>query len=600
MPIIAFFASLLLSLLAVPLVRKISFRTGKVSQPRDDRWHRKPTPTLGGVGMFIGFIGGILALLLAPYQVQWSQLRSLLLAVTIMFGLGLVDDFKRLSPPSKLIVQILASAIVIFFGRVIHFFPWSFANILLTFFWLVGITNAINLLDNMDGLAGGVSLIASGFLAYFFWSSNNEGLLLLSLCLAGSILGFLIFNFPPAKIFMGDSGSMLLGFTLAALAVARQPRASEVLSALGVPVLLFLLPIIDTTLVTITRILRGQSPAQGGTDHTSHRLIAFGLSERQAVIVLYTIAILSGIAGTILEKLSYDLSLLLIPLLLIGLALLTAYLGRLKVVTKYTGGSGSLTRLMVDLTYRRRILEVGLDFILIGVTYYLAFWTLYGMNPDPVQLNMFARSVAMALMAVYAAFFAFGVYRGVWRYVSLDDLVRYAWAVVAGALLTGLVLIFLYPYLFPEHYQYPPALFLLFGVYLFLGLAGSRASFRMLDRVSGRRLSAATPKISVLLYGAEDAGELALRWILRNPSLGYQPVGFLDNDPLKLGRRIHGVSVLGGCELIEEIAARKQAAGIIITSPGMLSDPLTQDMIDVCHKNKLWVRVLRLELELLE
>ena len=251
-------------LAAVPLVRKLSFRIGKVAQPRKDRWHSQPTPTLGGVAMFTAFIVAMVCTTLlrsdwAGVQARWS----LLVGSLLMFGLGLFDDFKRISPPVKLAGQVLAATVVIFFGNnTIDFFPWPIANILLTFFWLVGITNAINLLDNMDGLASGVSLIAAGVLCYFFWRGGDEFLLVLALALAGAILGFLVFNFPPAKIFMGDSGSLLLGFSLASLSIARRTRASNIFAVVGVPTLLFLLPILDTSLVTITRLLRGQSPSR--------------------------------------------------------------------------------------------------------------------------------------------------------------------------------------------------------------------------------------------------------------------------------------------------------------------------------------------------
>ncbi len=566
--------------------------------PREDRWHRKPTPTLGGMGMFFAFLSGILCLI--PFNIQWSQLRSLLFAAGVMFLLGIVDDFKRLSPPSKLVIQILAAAVVVFFGRVIHFFSWELANVFLTFFWIVGITNAINLLDNMDGLAGDISLIACGFLAYFFWTSGSIGLLLLALCLAGSILGFLIFNFPPAKIFMGDSGSMFLGFTLASLAVARRPHASEVLSTLGVPILLFLLPILDTTLVTVTRILRGQSPAQGGTDHTSHRLIAFGLSERQAVLFLYAIGIISGLSGLVSESLNYDLSLLIVPVVLIGLTLIVAYLGRLKVVSTYSEHPGNITRIMVNLTYKRRLLEILLDFFIIAISFYLAFMTLFGMQVSITHMNMFTRALPMAVAGVYLSFYMFNVYRGVWRYVSMDDLVRYGIASLTGVIAASLPVMLFYPRYFPEHYSYPPELFILFALFLFLGLTGTRASFRILDRVYSRRQANGTGRIGVLLYGAEDAGELTLRWLAQNPSMGYAPVGFIDNDPLMQGRSIHGVSVLGGCDKMEAELEKKQAAGLIVTSQELLSNPATQELIATCRKHGVWVRVLKLDLELYE
>jgi len=199
--------SLISSLALVPVVRWLGFKTGQISMPRADRWHRQPTPTLGGVGIFSAF--ALTLILTQVIQVEpkiYTDRWSILLGIAIMFFTGLYDDFKHISPPVKLAFQMLAATVVIFFGNnTIDFFRWPIANIILTFFWLVGITNAINLLDNMDGLAGGVALIASGFLAVFFWRSGYPDLLVLALALAGSLMGFLVFNFPPARIFMGDS-----------------------------------------------------------------------------------------------------------------------------------------------------------------------------------------------------------------------------------------------------------------------------------------------------------------------------------------------------------------------------------------------------------
>jgi UDP-GlcNAc:undecaprenyl-phosphate GlcNAc-1-phosphate transferase len=312
---------------------------GLVVQPRQDRWHRKPTPILGGVAILAAFLVGLIANLALNHA--WGQMSwGLLAGSALMFGLGIYDDLHPMSPAAKLVGQILAATLAISLGYTSTFFSPRIANeilahlpnILFTFFWLVGITNAINLLDNMDGLAGGISLVTAGILAYFFWRAGSQGLLWVCLALAGATLGFLFYNFPPATIFMGDSGSLFLGFTLAVLAIAHQQQASNVLAVLGVPTLLFLLPILDTTLVTFTRLLRGQSPAQGGRDHTSHRLIAFGLSERQALMVLYAVALISGILAAALESLNYWLSLALAPFLIVSLALITAYLGRVKVM----------------------------------------------------------------------------------------------------------------------------------------------------------------------------------------------------------------------------------------------------------------------------
>ncbi len=582
------------SLALMPAIRWVCFRTGKVATPRQDRWHRKPTPTLGGVGIFIALAVALIAAYLSDRTLSLLIDRwSILLGLLIMFSIGLYDDFRRISPPIKIAFQILAATLVIFFGGyTINFFRWPIANIILTFFWLVGITNAINLLDNMDGLAGGVAFIATGFLSVFFYRAGLTDLLVISLALAGSILGFLAFNLPPARVFMGDSGSMVLGFSLAALAVARRTQASNVFAILGVPVLILLLPILDTALVSITRLLRGQSPAKGGTDHTSHRLVAFGLTERQAVFVLYCIAIISGVASIGLEALDYDLSLVLIPILLILLSLFVAYLSRVNVVTAEQNSRNGLTKLFIDLTFKRRIFELFFDLLLIGVSYYLAFWTRFGLNMTSTSMDLFLSSWPIAMGVSFGAFYLLGVYRGVWRYIGINDLIRY----VGAAILAGGFSSVLIKLIFPNQ-PYTSDVFLLFILYLLIGLAGSRSSFLFLDRLYSRQFSG-VEKENILLYGAEDAGEIALRWILRNPSIGYSVVGFLDDDALKWGSNIHGVNILGDPGNVTKYLTDKQVRGVIATTENLLHSPAGEKLVSECRENGVWVRILRLEFEL--
>ena len=578
----------------MPVVRSISFRTHQVVMPRSDRWHRNPTPTLGGVGIIVAFSGTLFALyLIKDARDLFLDRWSIIAGIMIMFSIGLYDDIKHVNPPTKLAFQILAATLVIFFGNyTINFFRWPIANILLTLLWLVGITNAFNLLDNMDGLAGGVALIASGFLSVFFYTAGYPDLLIISLALAGSISGFLIFNFPPAKIFMGDSGSMLLGFALAALAIARRTQASNIFAIVGVPILIFLLPILDTGLVAITRILRGQSPATGGTDHTSHRLVAFGLSERQAVLVLYGIAVISGLASIGLEALDYDLSLVLIPILICTLSLFVAYLARMKVVTTEKNNESSFTRWIVNLTFKRRIFEIIFDLLLIGVSYYLAFWTHSGLNMTTSSMNLFLLSWPIALGITYGSFFLFGVYRGVWRYIGINDLIRYIGASILSGSLSWVAIKMVFP-----NQHFPGEVFILFTTFLIISLAGSRSSFLILDRLYSKQFSG-VGKQNILLYGAEDAGEIALRWILRNPAIGYNVVGFVDDDRLKWGSNIHGVKILGDVENLGQFIREKKVNGVIATTEILLASPAGEKLRTTCQDNSVWVRVLRLEFEL--
>jgi UDP-GlcNAc:undecaprenyl-phosphate GlcNAc-1-phosphate transferase len=594
MQFIATAVSFVLSLAIVPMVRRLSFRLGKVKQPRQDRWHRQPTPTLGGIAMFAAFWGALIVSFFISGSDSLKYL-PLLFGVGIAFLVGLIDDLHPLSPPVKLAGQILAATIVIFFGnQTIKFFPWPIANILLTYLWLIGITNSINLLDNIDGLATGVSIIAAGLLGIFLWKDQNLFLLQVDLALIGALLGFLVFNFPPAKIFMGDSGSLFIGFLLASLAVYRRSQASSVLAVLGVPILIFLLPILDTTLVTFTRLLRGQSPAQGGTDHTSHRLVSFGLNEVQTLFILYAIALIGGCSAIALEAIDYDTSLVLIPVVLITLSLVAAYLGNLKIVTSAKPASKNISRWMSELAYRRKIFELLLDLALVTTSYYLAYWLSYGLDMTAASMSLFLRSWPLALASAYLVFYLVGVYRGVWRYHGIDDVLRFVGAATGTAIITYLLVLLLYP-----GYGYSLDVFVLFLVILILGLSGSRFTFVALDRYYYRQRIVADGD-RVLLVGAGDEGEIALRWILRNPDIGYRPVGFVDEDQSLWGRSIRSVEILGGSDKLINLIESQKIDGIIITSPTFNARPEVQQIVTLCHQKTVWVRYLKLEFELIE
>ncbi len=636
---VSFGLAFLICLLMIPGLRQVCFRLGWVALPRADRWHSQATPTMGGIAVFSAFTLSLSASLLA-LQLGVAHLSSqpigqfnlqswgFLAGSLVIFGLGVLDDIKHISPQAKLIGQISAAAIVILFGSTTNFFTpilsnsllADFLNLLLTFLWLVGITNAINLLDNMDGLAGGIVLITTGLLAFLFWRAGNAGLVLVCLALMGANLGFLWFNFPPARLFMGDSGSMFLGFTLAALAIARQPQASNVFAILAVPSLLFLLPILDTLLVTITRLLRGASPVQGGRDHTSHRLIAFGFKERQVLVILYTAALLSGVLAVMIESAGYRLSLILVPILVAAFALAAAYLGGVKISPPSEKNdlialehpvipdgsevrSPSLAQIVLNLTFKRRLLEVSLDFVIILLAFYLSFVTRYGLNLSEERIGYFLQALPVALVVGYLSFFLNGVYRGVWRYVGVDESIYYFRASLSAVVVSALLIYSLYALRAantagaeapPPMAAYSSALFLLFGVFLFLGLAMSRSSFRVLDRLFS--LPARSAEEKVLIIGAGDAGEIALRWILMHPSLNYRPVGFIDEDPLKIGRSIHGVEVLGSVAQLEKILERQPVKGMILTGGDQAAGAAQARQIAASHG--CWLRVFRLDFEL--
>lgn len=597
--------SFLFNLAIYPLVRWISFRFGVIAQPRLDRWHKQPTPALGGLGMFLTFslgVGGAMAWL----PVDAHLLGILWMGGGMMFVLGMVDDLRPLSPTAKLVGEIIAATLVIALGVRTDFFTPRIAerafaetlNIALTFLWLVGLTNAINLLDNMDGLAGGIAFIGCFVLAYFFARDGEVELLSLALTILGSTLGFLVVNFPPAKIFMGDCGSLFLGFTLASLAIARQPQASNVFAVIGVPTVLFLLPILDTAFVAFTRLLRGQSPMQGGRDHTSHRLMAFGLSERQTLLVLYVMAGISGLLAATLESIQYWFSLVLVPLLIIALALFTAYLGRVKVedaVPLKRDRPHTLTRVLLRLTFQTRILEVLLDFLLIGVAYTLATLIALGFSLTETQVPLLLSSLPLAFAASYLAFFFSGVYRGVWRYVGLTELWPFLKAaLISVVLLSAMIFVWETFGALPWHIAYPPRIILLFFIFLFLGLTTTRLSFRLLDVIL--RSHPQEGQTRLLVVGAGDASEMVLRWIQMNPQLAYLPIGLIDQDEFLHGRFIHGVEVLGSLEDLPSIIQARRVQGIILTVD--IHDETSARLIaQACQTQGCWLKRFRLGFE---
>jgi UDP-GlcNAc:undecaprenyl-phosphate GlcNAc-1-phosphate transferase len=276
-----------------PAVIRLAHRRQWVAHPKADRWHRQPTALMGGMAIYAG--AGLCLLALTLFQLPWS----VWLGATVMFVTGLVDDRMTIRPGTKLAAQVIAALILVADGYT--FGPgWPIAvSVPLTLFWLIGITNAFNLLDNMDGLATGIAGIAASVLAVFAGLSGDVAGAGAAMAVAGAAGAFLVFNFRPARIFMGDSGSLFLGYMIGALCLVAQARvgAGSSWAMVLASVLTLAVPILDTTLVTVLRKRAGRAVSQGGRDHCSHRLVFLGLSECQAVLVLYALSLGCGLAA---------------------------------------------------------------------------------------------------------------------------------------------------------------------------------------------------------------------------------------------------------------------------------------------------------------
>ena len=586
--LVAVAAAFALALLLTPLVRAFARRVGMVAVPKIDRWHKKPTAMLGGVAIWLTVITCYFVFI--PRTVYGAVI---LLASTFLFVVGLVDDVLHIKPYQKLIGQVLGSAFVVYYGLSL---PWTesiLLNMALAIFWLIGITNAINLLDNMDGLASGIAIIAAGFLALSFVNSGQYTEALIMLLFAAALLGFLVYNSNPASIFMGDCGSMFVGFFLASSALINVSggRSRSLLPVLTVPILVLFIPIFDTTFVTVLRKLSGRAASQGGRDHTSHRLVALGMSERHAVWMLYGFAALSGVLAILVQSARLDVSLAAIAGFTILLTLIGVYLAGVKVYDQSDEAMAlkekPLYAFLVDVSYKRRIFEVLLDVVLI----ILSYWAAYAINFPATSpaWNLFIRTLPVLVFVKMSVFLVMGVYRGLWRYTSMSDLIVFGKAVILSSVANVLVLLFQFRF-----EGFSRKVFVIDAVLMFLFLAGSRMAFRLfrqilpaVGRSNGRR---------VLIYGAGDGGELLLRELRNNRELNLSPIGFLDDDPAKSGKLIHGLKVFGGNGDLGTVCAQHQIDEIVISSMKMADDRV-QEVLQTCATRQIVVKRMRITME---
>ena len=571
-------------------VRETAHKFGFVAKPKSDRWHKRPTAMLGGVAIFLATI-----LIYAVFVPKSSESLIILAGSTVLFLVGLIDDILQVKPYQKLIGQFIGVAIVIGCGLVL---PWTSSDILnigITCFWLIGITNAINLLDNMDGLSAGIAAIAAVSLAAGFAASGQTNEMIFLAAFIGALIGFLIFNFNPASIFMGDSGSMFVGFLLASSVLMTDVggRSRGIVSILAVPALILFVPIFDTTFVTLLRKLWGRKASQGGRDHTSHRLVALGLSERSAVLLLYGLAIAAGVISLLVRELEPTQSIALVLVFTVLLTLIGVYLSKVKVYEEQqeelalqnNAGFGFL----LNLSHKRRVFEVLMDAALIGLAYYAAYILIFGAFEKSETWSLFIKSLPILIVFKLSAFLLVGVYRGIWRYTSVRDLLTFAKAVVLGSVFSVLALLLLYRFEF-----YSRTVFIVDAMLLLFALAGSRMAFRFFRQLLPTTTSGDERK--VLIYGAGDGGEMVLRELKNNPDWNYQPIGFLDDDPNKEGKVIHGLKVHGGNGSLKQICRENEVQEILLSFRKVSPERL-QEVKTVCRETEISLKRAWLKIE---
>ena len=572
-------------------VRALAHRAGFVAKPKSDRWHKRPTAMMGGVAIFLTTL-----VMYAAFVPKTTESLIVIGASSFLFLVGLLDDILNIKPYQKLIGQLIGATMVVGLGPKLPITGYEFLDMWITVLWLIGITNGINLLDNMDGLAAGIAAIAAVSLAVGFAFNGQINELVLVSVFVGALLGFLLFNFNPASIFMGDCGSMFVGFLLASSVLLGQigGRSRGILSILAVPVLILFVPIFDTTFVTVIRKLWGRKASQGGRDHTSHRLVALGLSERASVLMIYGFAVCAGLLSLLVSQLAPLQSIALIGIFTAALAIIGVYLSKVKVYDErqeeLAKRNNAVFAFIIDVSYKRRIFEVFLDAFLISFAYYAAYVLQFGTRLENTSnWNLFLKTAPLLVVLKLFAFLAAGVYRGIWRYTSIGDFITFTKGVIGGSVLSVVAVLLLYRF-----QNFSRAVFVLDGILLLLLLVGSRMAFRLIREflpssptADGRR---------VLIYGAGDGGEMVLRELRNNSNWNYRPVGFVDDDPHKKGKVINGLQVYDANGSLADICREKAIQEILISSQKISKEVLNK-VREVCRDADIALKRAELKIE---
>jgi UDP-GlcNAc:undecaprenyl-phosphate GlcNAc-1-phosphate transferase len=583
---IYFLASLAVAAGCTPVCRALAHRLGYVARPRADRWHKKPTALLGGVAIVVPTVA-----VAAASGAMTPTLWQLIGAGVLMAAFGLADDLLSLKPSTKLIGQIFAASLLLLFGFSLHWTSSPAADAMLTLLWIVGVTNALNLLDNMDGLCGGVTLVAGAFfLAGMAGSAGASPASIYLAILLGATAGFLIYNIYPASVFMGDTGSLFLGFNLAAVTLLERPDSygrSDVVTAVAAPVLLLLIPILDTLLVTGARLASGRPASQGGRDHSSHRLVAVGLSERRAVMTLWLLAAASGGVSLLWRRLDGGWSIIIPLTFVLAMVIFVVYLAGVRVYENPEPAlmQGTATRLVANFMHKRRVAEVLLDLCLIPLAYFTAYRLRFEGDLLAANYPMFLQSLPIVLASQLLALFAVGGYRGAWHQFGLMDAVVFVKGVVFGTAAAQLVI--LYAYRFES---YSRSVFVIDGALLFLLLVSTRGSFRLIGEFIERQRPAERRGV---IYGTGRAGLAAIRHALGSAPM--KIVGFVDDDARGRPMRVEGYRVLGGYETLVRLIADRSIESVVVNTPPPPSERL-HELEGACRAAGIELLCLKVDL----
>jgi UDP-GlcNAc:undecaprenyl-phosphate GlcNAc-1-phosphate transferase len=571
-------------LLRSPLARVL------VDVPQGDRWHVRATPKLGGLGIFAGLAAGLGVAIAAGGAPASRELLGIAGGTALLFVAGLADDLWSLNPLAKLAAQGGAAAIVLSTGLKVEIVSNNVLAAALAVVWLVGMTNAFNLLDNMDGLAATLAGIAAAcFAVDAVTIHKSHTALVLALALACACAGFLPFNLRPgrpAATFMGDSGSQMLGFVLAALGLASSWKvAGTTVATLLLPLLILAVPILDTTLVTVVRLLEGRPIYQGGRDHTSHRLVSRGLSDRRAVVLLALVS--AGLGATSLAYTVIDDQRVTLLGVLLTFALLVQFGSFLSDVERDEDAPSGAFGLVF--AHRRRLVEVLIDFALITAAFTAAYYLSVNGGGTNVQRHFATVALPTVLFARYATFIPFGLYRGIWRYAGARDA-----ASVFGAVIVSELIAYGFLAATQSWDGFPRSTFVVDALLATILVGASRFAERALDRGLGglrdRHLQHRT-----LIVGAGRSGRSLMREL--RETAGERVVALIDDDPQLRRRRLQGTPVLGPLDEIGYAIGRTRPDAVLVTIPDAPRQRLDL-VLEACERAGVPCRFVRRDTDL--
>lgn len=552
-PLFVFLSVALLSSILTWVVRLVAHKVGFVSRPTADRWSKRTVALGGGIAIQLSILAGIL-------WIDGGLFTTVLPAFLAVFILGVVDDIYGVPANAKLMVQTVAASWVVGYGMTLPLHS-QVASIAFTIIWIVGVSNAVNLIDNMDGLAAGAATLTALGFAYLLHTYNaSEPFVLLSVCIAAGAFGFLLHNFPPAKIFMGDAGSLPMGFLLAVVSTQLRFKDSQLPEMLAViPVCLVLIvPLFDTALVMVARHNANKPLMSGGKDHTSHRLVALGLKDKSAVLVLYLFAILGSLSASLImyssigEMIAFSVAAL-VSLILLGVFFLevTVYPPSLFKTKK----PGALPYAVLY------AVELAVDICIVSVTWTLAHSIrFYDSGYQTHHMLSVIPTLPFLITLKLISFSLYKLYRGLWRTISGNDVYRIFKATSVGSffLFVGLY--------FRNHLADTSRIVLILDWCLtFMAILGSRAAISAFRRWT-RKLAHTPTKVALL--GDSKLLDLVSKSLVLEK--GMQFSGVISPDSQDTGKE-----VIGYADNLEAIVS-EQDIDTLIVATDKFEDTLSQ------------------------